>query len=122
MMVSVSYTDLHTLLDLTTTQLTAAETEGLLDWAIDLLNLYSNAEMSNMSGVAGSKTVTLTGAQRGAVFFVARALYESGFKGVDTASIGSLSSSPVDVLANPTIERLIRLAAKKLSTKYFERA
>jgi len=121
-MVSVSYTDFHTPLDLTTTKLTAAETEALLDFAIDLLNLYSNAAMDNMSGTSGSKTVTLMGAQRGAVLFVARALYESGFKGVNTASIGSLSSTPVDVLANPTIERMIKLQAKRLTTKYFERA
>ena len=118
-MVSVSYTDFHTIMDLTTALLTAVETEAVIDLAIDVLNLYSNAEMSNMSGAAGGKTVTLTSGQKGGVFMAARAIYYSFFKDITPSAIGGLSTTPVDVLSNPTVERMIVLAAKKLTQQYF---
>jgi len=121
-MVSVSYTDIHNPMNLTTNDITAAETEALIDLAIDLLNLFSDAAMSNMSGVAGSKTVTLTAAQRGAVTLVTRDLYYSFFKDIETSTVGGVGVSPTDVLANPASVRLIRVAAKRLQGKYIERA
>lgn len=74
-MVSVAYSDLHNVLNLTVSDITAVKTEALLDQAIDLLNLYANQSISNMAGSGGSKTVTLTSKQRGAVFEVAKAIY-----------------------------------------------
>ena len=74
-MVSVAYSDLHNVLNLSVGDISAAKTEALLDQAIDLLNLYANQTISNMAGAAGSKTVTLTSKQRGAVIEVAKAVY-----------------------------------------------
>ena len=106
---------------LTTDEITAANTENLLDLSIDLLVLYSGDSISNMSGDAGSKTVTLTQAQRGAVFLVARQLYYSFYEDITPASAGPLGINPTDVLANPTMERLLRLASRRLQPKAFER-
>jgi len=78
-MVSVAYSDLHNVLNLSVGDISAIKTEALLDQAIDLLNLYANQTLSNMAGTAGSKTVTLTSKQRAAVFEVAKAVYYKDF-------------------------------------------
>jgi hypothetical protein len=117
-MVSVAYTDFHNVMNLSTTgnnAITAVNTENLLDYAIDLLNIYSNSGISNMSGAAGSKTVTLTSAQRGAVFMVGRALYYSSYRNqVTVATPAGVGLAPVAILENPTFERLLYKAASML--------
>jgi len=115
-MVSVAYSDLQTVLNLTTNDISAANTETLIDWAIDLLNLYGNVSISNMSGVAGSKTVTLTSKQRGAVFFVARSIYYAGYMDPRPMSVGGESVLPIDLMMNPTFERMVKMAARQLTT------
>lgn len=121
-MVAVTYQSLHDIMNLSTDDITAAETEALIDLAIDMLNLLADASITNMAGVAGAKTLTLTSIQNGAVMLVARDFYYSFYKDIETSAVGGVSVSPTDVLANPTSLNLIRLAAKKLTPKYFERA
>lgn len=118
-MPSVSYSDFHNVMNLTTGEISAIRTENLLDWAIDLINLFANQSISNMNGVnsPGSKTVTLTSAQRGAVFLVARALYYEYRLNV----IEGPGLRPVDPLGNSTVMASIQLAAKRLQPKKFER-
>lgn len=102
-MVSVSYSDLHNLLNLSVGDISAAKTEALLDQAIDLLNLYANQSLSNMSGDAGSKTVTLTSKQRGAVLEVAKAVYYRDYLSQTPITGGNVNAQispnrdPVDV-------------------------
>lgn len=121
-MVAVTYQSVHDLMNLSTSDITAIETEVLIDLAIDMMNLLADASITNMAGVAGAKTLTLTSRENAAVMIVTRALYYSFFKDIETSAVGGVSVSPTDVLANPTAVQLIKLAAKKLTPQYFERA
>lgn len=114
-MVTYTYLDLQTVMDLST-DVTPTEIEALIDLAIDLLNLLGRLSLTNMAGAAGSKSVTLTSAQRGAVQLVARNIYFSFYKDPTTTSIGSLSVNPADVLANPAMLAFIQTAADRLAT------
>lgn len=92
------------------TEMDDKDAEYILDMAIDLLNIY-DVELSNMSGTVGSKMVSLTSKQRGGVFLVARAIYYSMYKTIETASVGTLSVSATDLLSNPTVvENLEKVA------------
>jgi len=93
--------------------------EYMFDWAIDTLNLYGAEAIDNMTGDAGSKTVTLTSRQRGGVFHVLRIIYEECYKGRDAVAIGGLSVTAVELLANPTVMAAVEKIAKKLSTVDF---
>ena len=95
-MSTVTYSTFHTLLHIST-ELAPATTEAILDDAINKLNLYSNVTISNMSGVAGSKTVTLTSKQCGAVIEVAKAIYYRTYLSQLTASLGGMSGAPGNV-------------------------
>jgi hypothetical protein len=119
-MVSVSYTTFQTPMDLTTNDISEAETETLIDAAINHVNAIGNLSISNMSGAAGSMTVTLTSAQWGVVFYVARAMYYSGFKGVVGASVGGGATSvPVDILLDPQFNSTVRRMSRNLVTRSF---
>ena len=57
--------------------------EILIDGAIDLLNVYllkHGKSIGNMTGTAGSKTVTVTSAEKGAIMMVACSLYSRDYK------------------------------------------
>lgn len=112
-MVNVQASDLDTLLHLTH-DVPDATLEVILDQAIDLLNLYG-ADLANMTGTAGSKTVGLESKERGAVFHVARAVYYSFYKGVDSTSVGGMVVSTPDLMSNPNVLRTVREAANKLN-------
>lgn len=116
-MVTVTYASLHSLLNLTTSNISAINTENLIDMAINMLNLYGDLSISAMSGSSGSKTVTLTSAEWAAVFLVCRALYYSGYKGPDSASIAGLSYSPADLLSNPNVMVEVKHAASQLRAR-----
>ena len=94
--------------------------EYILDFAIDLLNIY-DVQLSNMSGSAGSKTVTLTSKQRGGVFLVARAVYYSMFKELENVNIGSLSVDATDLLSNPTVVKVLEDVANRLQVDDYTR-
>ena len=102
-MVSVSYTDVHTPMNLTVNDISATNTEILMDVAIDSLNLEGDLSLDNMSGAAGSKTVTLTQRQRAAVLFTTRAIYYGWYKNIDTASVGGVVVIVHIYLRNPAI-------------------
>ncbi len=95
--------------------------ENLINDAIDMLNLYAPptaTEISNLSGTAGSKTVTLTSKQKAAVLYVARVLYSSYIQntsGNTSRSIANISLSQTDMLSNATVLAAIKDAAANLS-------
>jgi len=94
--------------------------EYVLDLAIDTLNLYGATTINNMVGSAGSKTVTLTSKQRGGVFHLARIIYRDFYKEAGkTTSIGGLTVTAIELLANPTVESAIEKIARRLSTVDF---
>jgi len=95
-MVSVSHTDLQTLLNIDAGTLSDEDAETVLDDAIDKLNLYGRLAIPNMNGGApGAKTVTLTSPQRGAVLGVAKACYYRGYgaSSSESIAIGNISKS-----------------------------
>jgi len=121
-MVSVTYSSLTGLLNLDVPgDLSAAQAEDILDMAINQINLFANVSVSNMSGTAGSKTVTLTRSQWAAVYLVARVLYESGFKGVDGASTGGVTDSPSDPMSNRAVMDMVQQACSMLRSAYVKR-
>lgn len=95
-MVDITYSTLHTLLHLST-EVTAATTEAIIDQAINLLNLHSNVTIANMSGVAGSKTVSVTSKQAGAIMEVAKAIYYRSYLSQLSSATGGMTGSPAGI-------------------------
>jgi hypothetical protein len=90
--------------------------EYVLDLAIDSLNIFG-AELSNMSGTAGSKTVTLTSKQRGGVFIIAREIYQKFYKDAGShATISGLSLSASDLLTDDAFYGLCEKIGHKLAS------
>ena len=115
-MASVKASDWKNVMNLTDKP-TDTQAEYILDLAIDTLNLFG-ATLSNMTGeTPGSKTVTLTSKQRGAVFHAARAIYYGFFKEIKVASTGGVTVSVTDLVSNPEVVKTIKEAAKRLEAK-----
>jgi hypothetical protein len=101
-MVTYTYSMLQNVLNIDTDDVTAANTENLIDQAIHLLNLagahvandrsVSYTDITNLSGTAGSKTVTLTSAQAGAVTEVAKAVYYRDYREQVPVTLGELGA------------------------------
>ncbi len=89
--------------------------ELLIDLSVDVLNLFSGGSIPNMSGTAGTKTLSVTSAQRGAVFLVVRAVYYGFQKDLTGKTVGDISIQPADLLSNPKVLETIQLAATRLS-------
>ena len=112
-MVSLTASSLSTLVN--DAGLAAATAEAILDQAIDCLNLLGNLELSNMQGTAASKSVGVTSRERGAILYVARAIYSSFYKDAPTtAVIAGLSVSTTDVLSNAVVMHTVEAMARKL--------
>jgi len=100
--------------------ISATNMENIVNIAINVLNMLGAATITNMNGgAAGSKTVTLTSKQAGAVFFTVRQIYDGFWKPRGTTVTQGRSITIADVLANPTIVETIRLAAQRLSSISF---
>jgi len=89
--------------------------EAILDLAIDLINLYSDVDLSNMSGTAGNKTVNLESKEKGAVFLVARAIYFGCYKKPESTAIQGQSLSIADVMGNAAVLASVKEAARQLA-------
>lgn len=89
--------------------------EYIIDFAIGKINLYSHADLSLMSGTAGSKTVNLESEEYAAVLMAARSIYYSFFKGVKTSTLGGLTISSPDLESNPVVLAEIKKAARQLA-------
>lgn len=111
-MTDVSASDWRNVMNLPA--LSDEDAEYILDLSIDALNIYG-ASLSNMTGDAGSKTVSLTSQQRGGVFMVARAVYYSFFRGIENVVIQSQSVTTIDLFSNQATLNLIREVADKLA-------
>ena len=111
-MVAVTADDLIDVMNLSDT---TTVIEPIIDLAIDCLNIFG-CDISNMAGVAGAKTLTLTSSQKGGVFVVARTIYKSFYKNEDgsSGSLGQLSASTSDLMANPTIWQQIKDIANEI--------
>lgn len=113
-MTSITYADFTSIMNLTIgDDITAINAEKVLDLAIDSLNLY-DADLPNMTGTPGSKTVNLDTKERAAVFIVARLVYYSFYKDIQNASLNGLVVSTSDLMSNPENLKLIKEAAAQL--------
>jgi hypothetical protein len=114
-MATITYSTLTDLLDLSVpTDITAANAEKIIDQAIDLLNLYGNLDLPNMSGTAGAKSVSVESRQRGAILSVARAVYYGFYKGLETASAGPVNVSSPDLMSNQSVLASVKEEAELL--------
>lgn len=111
-MATITATDLDTVLHLQNS-VSDEVLEDLLDLAIDTLNLYG-AAVDNMSGVAGAKSVTVTGKERAAAFISVRAIYYGFYKEIASSTIAGLTVSSTDLMSNPEVLRMIKEAARRL--------
>lgn len=111
-MPSVSATDLINLMNLDE----SAETlEPLIDLAIDCLNIFG-CDINNMSGDAGSKTVTLTSKQKGGVMIISRIIYKSFYKNEDgsSGSLGPAGWNTSDLMSNNVVWTQIETIGSRL--------
>jgi len=93
----------------------ASVVEMWIDQAINLLNLYGNLDISNMSGTAGSKTVGLESREKGAVVEICRRIYYSYYKKLDAAVMAGVSITSVDLMSNTALNETIKQMARELS-------
>lgn len=112
-MVSITATSLDDLLAHDTT-ITDAQLESIIDMAIHCLNLYG-ADLPNLTGTSGSKTVSVESKQAGAILLVAQRIYYSFYKNLGTRTISPLSLTTPDLLANPAVLQSIKESARQLS-------
>lgn len=110
-MVTLDHDSLTTLLN--DTVIVAATAEEVIDLAIDTLNLFG-ADLPNMTGTAGTKTVSLESKEKGAVLMVARKIYYGFYKGATNVSIGGLSVTTPDVLGNASVLNFAKECASYL--------
>lgn len=99
--------------------ITVTNAEIIIDASIDLLNTY-DADLTNLTGAAGSKTGTYTSKQAGAIMSMAREVYRTRYMNADGKGI------QVDgVSINYTDQKILEFAqnlAQQLIGKSFERA
>jgi len=89
--------------------------EEIIDLAVDLLNLYGDADLANMGGATGSKTLNLESKQKGAVFVVARAIYYGFYNEPGSQSFQGQGGSMPDVMASPAVMLAVKEAARQLA-------
>jgi len=70
-----------------------------------------------MTGAEGSKTVTLTSKEKGAVFIAARAIKYGFYNPIAGGAIEGLSVSVSDLVSNPQVMNTIKQAAARLQQK-----
>jgi hypothetical protein len=119
--------------------ITPTNLEKVIDQAIDLLNLY-NCDLSNLQGTIASKSLSVEGKVRGAVYLVARTIYANFYKTTNASggssggssstsvSLGPLSSSSSsstslsDIMSNVTVMDNVKEAAAQLREFEWSRA
>ena len=97
--------------------------ERLFDAAANTYNIFG-CEVPEMSGTAGSKTVTYTAPQKGAVFQGARIIYASLYKNAaknPSGSIGQVAFSSADLMSNSTVWGMLKDIAMELKKAKSER-
>lgn len=120
-MVSMSATDLTAVMNLSLADISKADTEVILDVAIDTLNLVGNLTIDNMSGTTGSKTATVTQKERAAILAVARIIYYAWFHNINPQTAGDVAVSPSNLMESSEAMRTVRLYASMLQPRSFVR-
>jgi hypothetical protein len=95
--------------------ISATHAEEIIDLAIDIINLYSDSDVPNMTGTAGSKSVSVESKQKGAIFILAEEIYHGLYQNPTATSVMGQSISPANAMANPTIRAAAKEAARMLT-------
>jgi hypothetical protein len=94
---TVTGTTLQQLLNLSNSSDSIEICEIIIDQAINKINLHGRTDLPNLSGTAGSKTVSLDSRQEGAVIGVAATVYSEMYVGSGSStssySVGAVSTS-----------------------------
>ena len=111
-MTSRGYADVHAVMDLTITELTAVNTDRLLEIAIGALNMYG-ADLPEPSGSYGSMTVDLELSQWTAVITVFKWVHTDLYdEGAGDYEMSGLTVKSKDYLQRPeVISQLVSMAA-----------
>ena len=113
-MASLTAATFKSLMHLTNAAISDTNMEYVIDQAINELNLEGNLDLPNMSGTAGSKTVSLESREAGAVQRVARVIYASFYKKPGSAGLGGMTVSSPDLASIPAVQQVIKEAASHL--------
>ena len=89
--------------------------EEIIDLAIHAVNNISKADLPNMTGTAGSKTVSLASEEVWPVMAAAYAIYNNFYKGRTTVATQGQSLSIGEVMGNSTVMAEIEKAARQLA-------
>jgi hypothetical protein len=101
------------------TSIPDASVEDLTDAVVDELNLHGLA-LANMAGSAGSKTITLTSAEKAAIRRIFRCIYASWYKNAAataSTSIGNVSLASSDLISQPEVQKMITQTATLLKQR-----
>jgi hypothetical protein len=121
-MATLTGADFITIMNLSDDTSFDAETaEEILDAAINKLNRYLyryGLEISNLTGTAGSKTLTLEGREKDAVLTIASLIYLKNYKTSgsqsESASLGPASMSTSMSTTSMNVEETARQVADEL--------
>jgi hypothetical protein len=106
---------------------TATKWEACIDQSIDKINGFARtALIGNMTGAAGSKTVTVSSMQAGFIRDIAVAIYAQNKSAGSTSSsygVGSISQSQSSSSSSgsPQIDEMAKNAASCLTTRLFRK-
>ena len=108
---------------LTTDDLSAANTEYVIDDVTDYINLKAGTSIADMTGAAGTKEVTLSGDQN-AVFMLIMSIMLKDVKALTISSSTTLGMMSVSesIGAQPVnVQRLVKDAIRDLKGGNFKR-
>jgi hypothetical protein len=91
------------------TAISNQSTEDMADATIDIMNSLG-ADLPNMSGDSGTKTLRLDSKNRGKFWLGIRAVYNS-MKDLTSKSVGDISFQPADLLSNDAVMEQLRKVA-----------
>jgi hypothetical protein len=91
------------------TDLSDANAENIFDAAANTYNIFG-CDVPIMTGAAGSKIVTYTSAQKGAVFQGARIIYASFYKNASNTNKGvsTVSLTSTDLMSNSGVWNMLK--------------
>ena len=115
MSITVTYTTLTTPINAAVTDISAADSEALINTAVDTLNIFGLG-ITRLTGSSESMTATWTSQQLGAVTAVFRILYASYYNNAANTNntLGPSSVSTADLMSNPTAWAMIQQIASEL--------
>ena len=118
-MPTITAAELQQIMNLSDTELPHANAEGLIDFAIDALNVFG-AGLSNLGGATPDKTLTVTSKQRGVIMLVTRLCYYGAYKDLQTTALGPMSTSLANLMQDPAFVQTVKTLAYQIRSFTFQ--